>query len=588
MKIILLIIMTIEIVSISFSQSDNMNQTDSLDIENRIEEQVEQSSTLDDDPTTDLIIKNNQRDEYNISIRNRVNWNMDRSVGYIQKSYRGSQQKIYHRLKTKIGRYVSGGILTEKDPGELYYADFLSFNIAIEDYGSLNKVVVGDYVLKTGMGLVFGDLYSMVKGSDIISPVLRKTDVARSYLSSGESGFFRGAAVEYSSDILNITTFISHIRKSASIDSTGNVTSIYSSGYFRTVNEISQRNNLYEKMYGAHLKFNAGKRAVFGLTFSSNYYSNPIVFDDGEKSIGKSNLAYSADYIVTSSATTFFGEWAVANLTLAGVSGIKISTYNSFSVVATYRNYPYKFISLHGNPFGEKGSNENGMYLGLTAKIYQQVRLSMYGDLFRFNDLNSSKFSNTGSDIFSQIELGIDKSTLISVRYRRKKSEDNFDVFDNYGFIKSVGGEILKQQLRFNVDHSISKNLRVKGRYEYRFLKNDYLKKESGTLFMCDVVYSVSPSFFINNRAIYYKTDSFDSGIYEFERDLEGVMTQPVLYGKGLRWYILIKYKPVESVELSAKYSNNTRDDLNKIGTGADQLPDNIDERIGVQMDIRF
>lgn len=588
MKIILLIIMTIEIVSISFSQSDNMNQTDSLDIENRIEEQVEQSSTLDDDPTTDLIIKNNQRDEYNISIRNRVNWNMDRSVGYIQKSYRGSQQKIYHRLKTKIGRYVSGGILTEKDPGELHYADFLSFNIAIEDYGSLNKVVVGDYVLKTGMGLVFGDLYSMVKGANIVSPVLRESDVVRSYLSSGESGFFRGAAVEYSSDILNITTFISHMRKSASIDSTGNVTSIYSSGYFRTVNEISQRNNLYEKLYGAHLKFNAGKRAVFGLTFSSNYYSNPIVFDDGEKSIGKSNLAYSADYIVTSSATTFFGEWAVANSTLAGVSGIKISPYNSFSVVATYRNYPYKFISLHGNPFGEKGSNENGMYLGLTAKIYQRVRLSMYGDLFRFNDLNSSKFSNTGSDIFSQIELGIDKSTLISVRYRRKKSEDNFDVFDNYGFIKSVGGEILKQQLRFNVDHSISKNLRVKGRYEYRFLKNDYLKKESGTLFMCDVVYSVSPSFFINNRAIYYKTDSFDSGIYEFERDLEGVMTQPVLYGKGLRWYILIKYKPVESVELSAKYSNNTRDDLKKIGTGADQLPDNIDERIGVQMDIRF
>jgi hypothetical protein len=243
---------------------------------------------------------------------------------------------------------------------------------------------------------------------------------------------------------------------------------------------------------------------------------------------------------------------------------------------------------MHGNPFGERGSNENGMYLGLAAKIYQRVRLSMYGDLFRFNDLNSSRYSNTGSDILSQIEWRIDKSTLITVRYRRKKNEDKFVTIDNYGFSKSVTGEIRKQQLRFNIDHSVSKNLRVKGRYEYRLLKNDYLKKESGTLFMCDVVYSVSSFFFINNRAIYYKTDSFDSGIYEFERDLEGVMTQPVLYGKGLRWYILIKYKPLEAVELSAKYSNNTRDDLKKIGTGPDQLPDNIDERVGIQIDVRF
>jgi hypothetical protein len=588
MKIILLIILTILIESISFSQSDDLIRTDSLEIENRIEEQVEQSSTSEDDPTTDLILKNNQRDEHNISIRNRMSWNIDRSLGYIQKSYRGSPQKIYHRLKTKIGRNISGGILTEKDPGELHYADFLSFNLTIDDVGPINKVVLGDYVLKAGMGLVFGDLYGMAKGADIVSPVLRESDVARSYLSSGESGFFRGAAIEYSWNLLNVTTFFSHMKKSASIDLAGNVTSVYSSGYFRTLNEISKRNNLYEKMYGAHIKFNAGKGTAFGLTLSHSNYSDPILFDDGKKNIGKSDMAYSADYIVTSSSITFFGEWAVANSTLAGVSGIKISPYNSFSVVATYRNYPYKFISMHGNPFGERGSNENGMYLGLAAKIYQRVRLSMYGDLFRFNDLNSSRYSNTGSDILSQIEWRIDKSTLITVRYRRKKNEDKFVTIDNYGFSKSVTGEIRKQQLRFNIDHSVSKNLRVKGRYEYRLLKNDYLKKESGTLFMCDVVYSVSSFFFINNRAIYYKTDSFDSGIYEFERDLEGVMTQPVLYGKGLRWYILIKYKPLEAVELSAKYSNNTRDDLKKIGTGPDQLPDNIDERVGIQIDVRF
>ncbi|MBI5022289.1 MAG: hypothetical protein HZB59_12705 [Ignavibacteriales bacterium] len=588
MKSIMLFISILLIESISFSQSDDLNQIDSLEIDNRIEEQVEQSSTSDDDPNTDLIFKNKQKDEYKISFRNRLSWNLDRSVGYIQKSYKGSPYKMYHRIKSKIRRNISGGILTEKDPGELHYADFLSFNLAIADVGSINKIVFGDYVLKTGLGLVFGDLYGMTKGAEIVSPVLRESDVVRSYLSSGESGFFRGAAFEFSLGNFNITSFISSMKKSASIDSAGNVTSIYSSGYFRTVNEISKRNNLSEKMYGAHIKFNAWKGTVFGLTYSRNYYSNPVLLDDGKKELGRSNTAYSADWMVISSATTFFGECAVASSTLAGLGGIKISPYNSFSVITAYRNYPYKFVTLHGNPFGERGSDENGMYLGLTAKIYQRLRLSIYGDLFRFNDSNSSRFSEVGSDILSQIELGIDKSTLLTVRYRRKKSQDKLDVSDNYGFSKLINGEVHKQQIRFNIDHSISKNLRVKGRYEYRLLKHDYFKIESGTLVMSDVVYSVSSSFIVNSRTIYYKTGSFDSGIYEFERDLDGVMTQPILYGKGLRWYILLKYELVESIELSAKYSNNTRDDLKKIGTGADQLPDNIDERIGIQIEIRF
>ena len=54
---------------------------------------------------------------------------------------------------------------------------------------------------------------------------------------------------------------------------------------------------------------------------------------------------------------------------------------------------------------------------------------------------------------------------------------------------------------------------------------------------------------------IFFRTDSYDSRLYEYENDLPGLMKNVGLYGKGVRWYALAKGRVLGKVHLSLKYS---------------------------------
>jgi DNA-binding PadR family transcriptional regulator len=118
--------------------------------------------------------------------------------------------------------------------------------------------------------------------------------------------------------------------------------------------------------------------------------------------------------------------------------------------------------------------------------------------------------------------------------------------------------------------------------------RKTYTITEKGSIYYSDLVFLPTKELWLNLRVAFFRTDSYSSGIYEYERDLDGVLTQPVLYGKGVRWYLIIKYTFLEHLNLSAKFSDHIRDDVKKIGSGYDQLPTNHDDRISLQLDWRL
>jgi hypothetical protein len=89
-------------------------------------------------------------------------------------------------------------------------------------------------------------------------------------------------------------------------------------------------------------------------------------------------------------------------------------------------------------------------------------------------------------------------------------------------------------------------------------------------------------------RISYFKNDSYNSGVGEFENDLPGVLTIPVFYGEGVKLYSLITYKVWNTLRLSIKYSNLIREDVKKIGSGPDELPSNYDNKVDVQVDFNL
>ena len=298
------------------------------------------------------------------------------------------------------------------------------------------------------------------------------------------------------------------------------------------------------------------------------------------------------DYNFAYRSAIAFGEWAWSNKTIAGISGMLLTPSRHVSLIAALRYYPHSFLSLHGLGFGDRTStsNENGLYLGIRLKPFQRVTIVSYYDQFKFPEPTSSvSFPSKGNDFLAEVKF-IPKARLeLTARYQRRLTEVEEVITNDYGFDVRVNDSQQRQNYRLNVEYQLTKNLRLRGRFERVYFTTKFSQRnEKGLLLYQDIKFNPTEAFRCNLRLLFFQTDSYDARIYEYENDLRGVFTLPPLYGRGVRWYLLVRYKLADQIELSAKYSDLIRDDVKRIGSGLDELPTNHDNRIGVQIDFRI
>ena len=67
-----------------------------------------------------------------------------------------------------------------------------------------------------------------------------------------------------------------------------------------------------------------------------------------------------------------------------------------------------------------------------------------------------------------------------------------------------------------------------------------------------------------------------------------GVMTNPSLFGSGIRWYLVIRYSFFHNFTLSFKYSELYKPNETKLGTGYSKIIGNLDNRISLQLDFNY
>ena len=135
----------------------------------------------------------------------------------------------------------------------------------------------------------------------------------------------------------------------------------------------------------------------------------------------------------------------------------------------------------------------------------------------------------------------------------------------------------------------MSKYFRLKTRIEYNhFFIKDAGIKEDGILIFQDLRYVPINNINLYSRIIFFQTDSFNSAVYEFENDLLGVMPNLAMYGKGIRWYLIVKYKSLQFLSISAKYSETYKPNVTSLSSGDYEIMGNVDNRVSLQIDIEF
>ena len=176
-------------------------------------------------------------------------------------------------------------------------------------------------------------------------------------------------------------------------------------------------------------------------------------------------------------------------------------------------------------------------------------------------------------------ENNILRKTRLLLRFQREKKEVDIS-FDMPEYFDQV-----RNKFRSELIYNLSKYIRLKTRVEFVWLDIDQIKSETGFLTFQDIRYDISNKLRFYGRVVFFKTDSFDSRIYQFENDLPGVISNPGLFGEGMRWYFAVNYSVLPYLKLSLKYSELVKPDARTLSSGNNEIDGNLDNRISVQLD---
>ena len=526
--------------------------------------------------------------ETHLDLRSRIINELQTRKGFSDNRYEGTKPQLYNRVILRQSNKYQAGFLTEKDPGEKSFNEFSSYHFYAKDISLVKQLAVFDYLLEFGQGLTMWSPYAFSKGADAIYPIKRNDRTIRPYTSATENNFFRGAAATFNFDKFYLTGFYSNNKFDANIDSlSGEIISTPIDGLHRTESEISKRKTAAEKMLGARIDYKNLGIINTGFMYYKSQFSNPFLSSSIFDMSGE-NFSYSAFYYdFYYNNLNLFGEFSYNGTSVASINTLLVSISRTLSFTASIRNYPRNFFSLHGFGFGERSgatSNEFGIYTGIKWRL-PFAYLNFYYDQFKFPYATSSiPLPSEGEEFLIDLLTKPFTKFELKLRYKNENKEVDGITDNNKQLVRRI-----KQLGRVELVYNVSRSLRLKGRLEINQFNIDKLNEnEHGFLVFQDVRFVPIPGLNIYGRIIFFKTDSFNSAIYEYENNLTGILSNLAMYGEGTRWYFIVKYGIARYLTLSFRYSETYKPKETSFSSGLNEINGNVDNDISLQLDLHF
>jgi len=520
--------------------------------------------------------------------------------------YSGDQGKYYMRFRTSHANDFSIGFTLEKDAGEQfiwdpstnrYGSDFQSFHLQVQQKGIIKNLIVGDYQLQIGQGLLSSAGFSIGKGSETINTVRRNHLGLRPYTSVVESGFYRGVASTFQLSTLDFTTFISRQQRDAimrldTIENEEFISSLQASGLHRTESEINAKSAITETILGgniAHLSQN--KMLQISATAIYTTFSTPIIVT----SRYYNQFDFSNDQnLVLGVAGSY--QWRNMNIFaeagrsqsggIGAVGGFLSSLTPKLDLALSLRHYTPDFQSLYGRAFGENtiNKNESGTYWGMKYKHNRKLMLSAYYDTFRFPWLKSGvKSPSDGYEYLLRLQYKPSKTVNLYAQYREESKSKSIDNEFNQIDVLRQG---VKRNYIINSDYKASKILALKTRIQMSNYDIDTITT-NGVALIQDATLKLG-KFTISGRYAIFQTDDYENRQYVYEKDVLYAFSIPAYDGLGSRNYLLVQYKHNRNWHFWARYAVTQYRDRKIIGSGLEEIDGNIKSALKLQVRIKL
>lgn len=511
---------------------------------------------------------------------------------YPNRKYLG--EPFYHNLRYqyRFADKLSAGMVVEKDAGEPLLKggfngyDYISMHLMLSNIGRLKTLVIGDYRLHFGQGIVMNTGFNMGKTATLSSIGWGARGIKR-HFSTSEQNAFRGAAatVRLWSGI-EATAFVSHRAIDANLNNDLLITSLKTDGLHRTPLEYSKRGNVYNTLYGGDLTIHY-RGFHGGLTAVHNFFNRSL--NPGEQLYkqyyprGQQFTTVGMNYMYLHPRFQLAGETAIdQGGALATMNKIQVKLADRQTITLVQRYYAHHYTALWANSFSENSTlrNESGIYIGFDTPLWNRWQLSTYADFCYFPWpkylVSNTSYAGEGMVRLTYTPNDNHQATL---RYRLKlKERDNTS--------HPMRPLTLRTQHRMLLQYDYTPS----ERWKLSTLANTTLlqfagKNHHGAMLTQRLTWQ--PATFpltLYGNLSYFHTDNYDTRISVYERTLLHTFSFPSYYGHGLHLSATCQWNISSPFTLLVHLSHTHYYDRTTIGTATELINRPHREDIGIQL----
>ena len=486
--------------------------------------------------------------------------------------YLGPKYRHWLRYQFTYGDQVKLGLVASQDAGEPFFAnrnkwgyDYYSFYLQLRNFRRLESLVIGNYRVSMGMGLVMNNSFSLGKMA-MLQNLGRSSYTLRAHSSRSAGSLLGAAATIDMGRHLKLTAFASCNPADATLNKDGTVSTILDTDYHRTETEMNKKHNLHPFKTGGCLRYDAhgfrlGMNALY-THLDRTLKPNTSALYRQHYPQGTDFLNLSLDYGYASPRVALSGETAIdkqGHLATINTASLRVSDVLSMMVLQRFYSYAYTSLDAQSYSDGGKVQNESGVYLGLTWQPSLAFRLSAYTDYayFAWAKYQVSQSSYSWDNLL-QATWQKQRWTFTGryrLRLRQKDDETKKYLVNRW-----------EHRGRLSADYSTAKGFG--GRMQ---IDGGWTTGEWGGMVSATLAYT-HRWLRLNGGLGYFHTDSYNSRVYLYELGPLYTYSSLMFYGEGLRYWLMARATIGKRLTLTAKFGVTDYFDRTTIGSSYQQI----------------
>ena len=482
-------------------------------------------------------------------ITTRLDYTIQEKRGYLNGNYLGLPWAGYINYQLNQEQFSLSATL-DQDAGEPFTPpynigfDFYGGYLQWKNIGVLKNLVIGDYNAQFGQGLVMGNGNSFGNWSNLSSMVKRQ-DKLTGKKKGSETYYLRGTGLSLQTKHWQFTAF-------GSINYTD-----LASGIHRTLSDWEKKKSGYQWLVGANIHaryphFKIGTTCIYDAF---------------------THLAFMGlDYRTYYKNFQFSGEIAVNHLgKIATLQNMQVQLHSSLLYALQIRYYDNGYNNASGYNSIESSykNGEMGVFSGLEWQISSKIKLNACADVYQSLQ-QGYRVSKPAIHYKTHLSLAYtpNQNQQLLAKWKwtlgeRNASNSNESILPTHRYTKN--------QLQVLYQGTFNNGCVVKSGWIAHFFQYHLDDLRLGNVVFQDIGWKNNCLSVIGRLAFFDFLD-YDNKITVYENDVLYAFSNTAYYGKGVKTYLNIGYKPYKGWGLYLKFSHTWYWNQNSIGSGNETI----------------